>query len=126
MKEIRFDDLEVGEEFGPLQYRLTEDKMAAYRNSVEDAEAAFATVGVKDYSRLINSKYTGANFINAGHEAEYLNPPRPGKVLTVRGNLADKYIRRERKYVVMETHTTDEDGREIVRAKTRLILREGK
>ena len=125
MKELKFDELEVGDEFGPLQYYLSEDKLADYRKAVEDQEAAYATIGVKEYARLLATKYGTPRLINAGHEAEYYNPPLPGKVLTTRGKLADKYIRRERPYIVMETHTTDEDGRDIVRAKTRLLIREG-
>ena len=46
-----------------------------------------------------------------------------GETITTSGKLADKYVRRGRVYIVMETRSVGADGRELVRSKTTLMLR---
>jgi len=48
-------------------------------------------------------------------EAEFFNPPVPGKKIFVTGRIVDKYIRRDKPYLVIEAEAKDEDGRLIER-----------
>ena len=42
--------------------------------------------------------------------------------LIARSKVTDKYIRRQRYYVVVETRTTDEEGQDIVRSRDTFLL----
>ena len=44
--------------------------------------------------------------------------PIPGKKIFVKGRIADKYLRRDKPYLVIEATATDEDGRLLERLKT--------
>ena len=48
-----------------------------------------------------------------GHDSEYHNPPIAGKRIIVTARIADKYIRRDKPYLVIEATAIDEDGRLI-------------
>ena len=45
--------------------------------------------------------------------SQFFNPPIPGKRIFVKAHVADKYIRREKTYLIIEATATDEDGRLI-------------
>lgn len=123
MPTLDFDEIQVGEQYGPLEYVLTPEKLETFRKVVGDPDAVYPTIASKDYSNLLRSKYDEVGLINAKHESWYSSPPRPGERITTRGHLADKYVRRGRAYVVVETHSVGDDGRQLVRSKTTLLLR---
>ncbi len=50
---------------------------------------------------------------NTGHDSQFFNPPIAGKRIFVKATVADKYIRREKTYLIIEATATDEDGRLI-------------
>ena len=58
-----------------------------------------------------------AGGIHAKQNYEFYHLARVGDVLTCRTTITDKYIRRERKYVVQETVTTNQDGQVICIAR---------
>ena len=122
MQEMRFENLEVGEEFGSITYRLTEEKLQRYRDAVEDPDTTLATLASKDYSHLPRQKYARRTWVNAGYEAWFESPPEVGELLTTTGRLADKYERRGHEYIRVETVTVGEDGIPRVRALTTLML----
>ncbi len=60
--------------------------------------------------------------ISAKHEDHYANPVVSGKRLHTTGRIAEKYVRRDRPFIVIETECVDEDGREIVRSRHTFML----
>ena len=56
--------------------------------------------------------------MNAGNEVEFFNPPIVGKKILVKGRVADKYLRRDKPYIVIEATATDEDGRLLEKLST--------
>ena len=44
--------------------------------------------------------------------------PIPGKVIKVSGRVADKYLRKDLPYIVLEATAVDEDGRLLERVRT--------
>jgi hypothetical protein len=123
MTDLDFEALAVGEEYGPIAYVLTAEKLATFRRVVGDDAAVFPTIAAKDYSNLFKLKHGEVGFINAKHESWYQSPPAVGETITTSGRLADTYVRRGKAYLVMETRSVGEDGRELVRAKTTLLVR---
>ena len=56
--------------------------------------------------------------VNAGNQVEFFNPPIPGKKIKVTGRVADKYMRRDKPYLVIEATAVDEDGRLLEKLRT--------
>ena len=118
-KELKYDDLVMGEELGSFEYVLTQQMLDDFRESVEDPEAPFPTLAVKHDGTALNMVYydtTGG--VNAGNEVEFFNPPIPGKKISVTGRIADKYWRRDKPYLVCESTAVDEDGRLFEKMRT--------
>lgn len=118
-KELRYDDLVIGEALGSYEYVLTQEMLDDFREAAGDPEASFPTLAVKHDATSLNMVYrdtTGG--VNAGNEVEFFNPPIPGKKIRVSGRIADKYVRRDKPYLVIEATATDEDGRLLERLRT--------
>ena len=137
MSELKtFEEIEIGEEFDPVEYHLTTEMILKQAEAVEDYNPwyrqnspfgnsiALPTVTCRDYlPLLLGWRYAFAGIgILAKHEVELLNPARPDSRITVRGKVADKYVRRGRPYIVIECCSVDENGREITRNKHTVML----
>ncbi len=122
MKPFVFEQIVPGEELGPLTYEITAEKLAAFRAATGNPEALLLTIAAKEYAYLLWAAYTEVVSINAKHEAWYGKPPRPGDVVTARGRIAQCYEKRGRRYLVIETRSTDQDGVEICRNRVTLLI----
>ena len=114
-----YDDVQVGEELGSYEYLLTQEMVDLYRRAVDDPDAVFPTIAVKHDATSLSLAYddqTGS--VNAGNEIELHNPPIPGKTIRVTGRIHNKYVRRDKPYLVIEATATDEDGRLIEKMRT--------
>ena len=119
LKPFNYDDIEIGEELGSYEYVLTQEMLDTFRASVEDPDASFPTLAVKHDATAFNMVYddqTGG--VNAGNEVEFFNPPIPGKRIKVTGRIYDKYLRRDKPYMVIEATAEDEDGRLLEKLRT--------
>jgi hypothetical protein len=109
-----WNSIQAGEDLGSLDYVMTAEMIADYRRVVDNPHAAYPTVAGRHPANLFYRKYRSQMRVpNMGHDSEYHNPPIAGKRITVTARIADKYIRRERPYLVIEATATDEDGRLI-------------
>ena len=68
------------------------------------------------------NKYGPVDFISAKHTDRYFHPPIPNKRVQVTGWVRDKYQRRGRDWLVVETFAVDEDGRELVRSEHTFLI----
>lgn len=119
LKIYDYDKVEIGEELGSYEYVLTREMLDNFRASVDDPEAQFPTLAVKHDATALAMVYndtTGG--VNAGNEVEFFNPPIPGKTIKVTGRIHDKYLRRDKPYMVIEATAIDEDGRMLERLRT--------
>jgi len=119
VRQFEYDKIEIGEELGSYEYVLTQEMLDAFRRAVEDPDASFPTLAVKHDATAFAMVYeddTGG--VNAGNEVEFFNPPIPGKTIRVTGRVADKYLRRDKPYMVIEATAVDEDGRLLEKLRT--------
>jgi hypothetical protein len=119
LPQLDYHKLQIGEQLGSYEYVLTQEMLNEYRKSVDDPEAVFPTIAVKHDATALAMVYedtTGG--VNAGNEIEFHNPPIPGKKIRVTGRIHDKYVRREKPYLVIEATAVDEDGRLIEKMRT--------
>jgi hypothetical protein len=117
-----YQRLVVGEQLGHLEYLVTPEKLALFRDAVEYPEALFPSIAVKEYLRVLRNKYGSVDFISARHTDRYFHPPIPDKRVQVTGWVRDKYQRRGRDWLVVETFAVDEDGRELVRSEHTFLI----
>lgn len=109
-----WDDIPVGEDLGVMEYVLTAEMIADYRRVVGNPNAAYATVAARHPANLFYRKYKSLMRVpNTGHDSQYFNPPVADKKMIVTATIADKYIRRNKKYIIVEAKAVDEDGRLI-------------
>ena len=119
LKQFDYDQVEIGEELGSYEYLLTREMLDNFRASIDDPEGCFPTLAVKHDATALAMVYddtTGG--VNAGNQVEFFNPPIPGKKIKVTGRVADKYMRRDKPYLVIEATAVDEDGRLLERLRT--------
>ena len=119
LKRFEYDKIEIGQELGSYEYVLTQEMLDNFRRSVDDPDAPFPTLAVKHDATAFAMVYedtTGG--VNAGNEVEFFNPPVPGKKVHVTGRVADKYMRRDKPYMVIEATAVDEDGRLLEKLRT--------
>jgi hypothetical protein len=117
-----YQKLSIGEQLAHLEYLVTEDKLRLFRDAVEYPEASFPSIAVKEYIEVLTRKYGQVAVISAKHKDRYFSPPRPDKRIQVTGWVRDKYQRRGRSWLVVETFAVDEDGREIVRSEHTFLI----
>jgi acyl dehydratase len=64
----------------------------------------------------------GESSLHAKMDCEFLKPAFVGKLYREEGRLAEKYVRRNRRYLVTEGRFVDEDGEEVLRYRhTRMV-----
>jgi len=86
---------------------------------VADPDAPFTTLGVKHDATAFAMVYDDPiGTVNAGNEVEFYNPPIVGKTIHVTGRISDKYLRRDKPYIVIEATAVDEDGRLLEKLST--------
>ena len=122
-RALDYEQLEIGEALPSYEYLLTKDMLDRYRLGVQDPDARFPTIAVKADIGAYHKQYEDAGSVNARCAYHCYNPPVPGKRIRVTAWIADKYIRREKPYIVTEAVSVDEDGRLIDRVITHELKR---
>ena len=137
---LKYDDVEIGTKTPPYEYHLTEETARGYAEAVEDdnplyrdenaaKEAGFdgiiappSTVGI--YSLMSNflGAYTPKlrpppGSVHARQVYEFFKPVKPGEKITSYAKFIDKYERKGRKYIVIETIHKNEKGEIVVRGE---------
>lgn len=124
------EDAQIGDAIGPYRYTVTTE-MAQFAASSEmmagprysaDSQFAPSTLTDNDYSLAYMEKFHPGEAIHTKADNHYLNPPVIGKELIVTGTITDRFNKRGRDFLVFETTTRDEDGREIVRSKNTVLI----
>lgn len=127
-----YETVEVGERLGPVEYGLTEEDVASYLERVQDEgealvlpdgrRAAPPTITAGDYNRVLTTKYSTYDVVHTKARHEFKKPIVPPMRLRAWGTIVDKYIRRGREYLVIETVTEDESGAEVVRSRNTWLI----
>ena len=119
------ESVKVGEEFGPIEYDLTEDSFPHYVDlevvSTKRLElpngrraAPNSTMFLDHHNKVFASKYSTLGTIHARARHRYVRPLVPPVHVVVTGKIVETYIRRGREYYVIETVMRDGEGNDLV------------
>jgi acyl dehydratase len=135
-KELKYEELQVGEEFVSGEQVVMPEDIEAYAFAVDDdhpwfredspfgGPVAHPTFMANQALRLRHTRYVVPAGLHAKMEFEFLEPVRPGSRVRSRGRVIDKYERRGKPYMVTEYETYDEHGTVLVRGQfTQMLIR---
>jgi 3-hydroxybutyryl-CoA dehydratase len=127
-----YDSVEIGTEFPPYEYRITDVTVKRYAEAVQDHQPLFsdAAYAIREgYQGIVAPPTTAAIYATRAHKQEkklppggihakqmfrFLKPAYPGDLLISKAKVVDKYIKKERKYVVIEVETKNQRGEIVV------------
>lgn len=127
-----FDAFQVGAALGPIEQTLDAEMVKRYADSLGTGndwwtrESPFGgpivppTILENLASRLVATAGrldTKGGGLFAGIEVQYLRPVPVGTTVRISGVLADKYIRRDKYYLVTEFHVHGEKGDEVMNGR---------
>jgi acyl dehydratase len=132
--KFTYVELQVGTEVGRLKYTVSDDTLNYYLLAVEDRnpwyrkESPFGGpivpygVAESDVFKIIAWYLKMKSSLHTHQEFEYHHPIKVGDVLTTVAKVAEKYTRKDRDYLVIDTETMAQDGRLIMRGRTRWLI----
>ncbi len=133
VKELGYEAVEVGEEFGPMEHPLDDAAMDKYLKGSGNnnpwhretspygpAIAPPAMLGNLTLRLMDTKYYLPLGTLHAKQELDFLNPVRLDRKLISRGKIADKYVRRGREWIIFDAEFSDDEGTQI--AKSRVVL----
>ena len=110
----RWTEATPGEEFGPIEFRLSDKLHRRYIDGAHNSQPAHAelidpTVAGNFAIGIIGSKYPGP-IIHSHQELEFFAPVRVGETVVGTGHLSLKEMRRGKAYVAVDCafHRGDE------------------
>jgi acyl dehydratase len=124
------NEISVGRYYGERQVEITPALAQHYAESVQDFNPWYSGPspfgGPVAPALLLHSEvYHTVDWylsffgnLHARQEWEMFHPATVGDAVTVRRQVVDRYFKRDREYVVMETTTYGADGRILVRGRT--------
>ncbi|MFC2005451.1 MaoC family dehydratase [Chloroflexota bacterium] len=133
--ELTYDDVEVGQELPILTYELTPERVHWYLEEAEEtnpfySDAEFAKRRGLDglvAPPMIACMYAAppeilaalgrqfpAHTIHASAEYTFVRPARPGDIITSKARIRDKYLKKGRKYIVMEIKSFNQNDELIL------------
>ncbi len=132
MKKVMMDwnDLRVGETFGPYRYDVTPEIARTYRSSLSDREVVFIdgvevvppTLLTFPVLQMVDDKYVQRpGMVHTQQDFDFLAPVAVGACLKTTGMLTHMFLRRGRRFLVIETTTENEAGSVVLTARMQLM-----
>jgi acyl dehydratase len=127
-KRFDYETIEIGEILGQKDVLITDEMVQTSAHAIESARPWYyedspfggriapPTIFDNDTLNILDEKYQRFGSIHAKQAWEFKNPLRVGKRVSLTVKVIDKYIKRERPYLIMELVAVDEDGVEICRS----------
>lgn len=135
-KPARFEFIELGEPFGPIEEIVSDFKIKKFAFMVDDynswyfGESPFgkrighAAILADDLLQLFTTAFDPHTVVGLHTQEElwFRNPVYAGEHATLFGKYVEKYERRGKGYVVMEANARGEDGRVLLQHRGIEIL----
>lgn len=132
-RRATFDDLEVGKSLGELEWKVTEEDIEMqcemdidfhpwfFLDSPWGGRIAPPQISYRPPRWLLSRTYNVRGLFVAW-EMENIKPIRPNVVLRVRGSIVEKYVKKEREFVVYQAEAVDPRGEVVFRTRRTHVL----
>lgn len=122
MKTFDYEHLEVGDDLGTKTIEITEELVREYAGVIEadhewytkdspfGGRIAPPTIFDNETLRMIDTVYARFGSIHAKQAWSFRRPVRVGSKVRVNVRIADKFVKRDKGWFVMELTATDEAG----------------
>lgn len=133
MKKYTFDNIEVGEQLGPVEGVVNDLKLKSHAFAVDDygdwyfkdspfgGRVGHPTLLATDILYLFMTAYDMTppheGGLHAKNEIEFVNAVRIGTRVTIQGTHSDKYQKRAQNYRILEGQAVDDNGQVIIRMR---------
>lgn len=127
-KQFDYETIAIGEVLGQKEVLITDDMVRTCAAAIESTHPWYfddspfggriapPTIFDNDTLNMLDEQYERFGSVHAKQAWEFKHPARIGKTVTLTVTVVDKYVRRQRPYIVMELVAVDEDGIEICRS----------
>ena len=127
-KPFNYDTIHIGEVLGVREVRITDEMIRTCAQAIESSHPWYfedspyggriapPTIFDNDTLRMLDEQYERFGSIHAKQAWEFFYPARLGKKVMLTVRVVDKYVRRNRPYLVMELVAVDEDGLTLCRS----------
>ena len=139
LKDATFEAMEVGEELGPIELVVDDHAIKSFAFTVDDyhpwflggespfgGRVAHAAILVPWLLRLLNTRYDPNTEVGLHQKEEiwFDSPVRLGERVILTGSFTDKYVKRDKGYIVTDAEARSlDDGRLLVRHRCIEIAR---
>jgi 3-hydroxybutyryl-CoA dehydratase len=135
MKNLVYEEIEVGEDLGLYEHPLTKQLVQKYRAAVESTYpwqilknstpiplVPPTLIGNLSFRLLETKFYRQPGTIHASQEMKFFHPIRLDRRLFSKGKILDKYIKRGKQWVVYEAYFYHEDDQELAYSRITEVL----
>jgi len=132
---MQFDKLEVGETLPEMTIGYDEDMQGRFLAALQEENPWYYNAspwgGPVTYHPLLDDAPMEAamhryqypfSFVHARQETEFINPLPLGKAARIITKIVDKYVKRDKGYIVIESLIVDEDEVEIMRTRNHAMI----
>jgi acyl dehydratase len=136
---MEFEEMRVGEELPELEIAFDEDMQGRFLAALQEENPWYFRDspwgGPITYHPILDDAPMEAamqryqypfGFVHAKQETEFIHPLPLGKPARAVTKVADKYEKRGRGYIVIESLIVDEDGQEIMRTRNHAMIRDNR
>jgi acyl dehydratase len=138
IKKPIWENIEVGEEFGPVEVAISDHDLKSYAYAVDDFHpwyvqnspfgARVVPPGLLALAlfNLVYCTYDRGllHGLHAREELQLFGPVGLGQSVRLRARVVDKFLKRGEQYIVVDGHATDDRGKTLIRTRQAEILRE--
>jgi len=130
-----YDEMQVGDELPVLELQHDEDWQGRILVALDDENPWYWRESpwgepIVNHALLDDAPMVAANlkyaypfgFVHSRQETEFYHPVPLGKPMKVKSRIVDKYRRREKGYLVIESVIFDEDGTKIMLCRNHAMM----
>lgn len=129
----RYEDFEVGASLGTLDWTVTREQVQGLLDNDEDHHSWYDEASpfgqpivppMATYPpvRILFTRRYNVRGLFYIFETEFLAPIFYNQPIVVSGNVADKWIKRDREFIAYEAHGVDAEGRVLFRTRRAHVL----
>ena len=107
----------MGEQLGHLEYTITPEVLAQYREALAYPEAGFPNLAAAEWREVLTRRLGDRPLVSLGHRDRYFTPPILGRRVQVSGWLRERQLENGQEWLRVETFAVDEIGTEILRTE---------